>query len=115
MKHVKKYEDSNFDWFNVKNIIRATLSDDWEGLYIDGELINQGHSINYEDVIHKMINLKINLDGYKFAHLEIRKNNKYYELSDDVVEELGISNLPEQFRDFTELLHNAGYDTNLSF
>lgn len=112
MKHLKKFEDKTI--FLGKKIVIVTLSDDWEGLYIDGELIEEGHSINYESVLKSMIKQKINLADYTFGRLKIMKNSKYYELSDDDVDELGLSNLPTSLEEFLTLLHDDGFETNIN-
>jgi hypothetical protein len=35
----------------MKTLTLVTNYDDWEGLYLDGEMIEQGHKINWEDVL----------------------------------------------------------------
>lgn len=59
-------------------IIRA---DDWEGIYIDGELIDQGHTLG--DGNHTLYLLKLS-EKYNFKSKDV----KIYELNDEDVDEV---------------------------
>lgn len=64
--------------------INYVTGDDWEGLYIDGELVEENHSIRITDL------------------LEILKDRRlltfdYHEVGQDYLE--GLGNLPDNFND----------------
>ncbi len=48
-----------------KNTMVSASYDDWVGLYVDGKLIEQGHSINWYRLLEILINMGINLSNYK--------------------------------------------------
>lgn len=62
-----------------KKIIIVTNGDDWEGLYLDGKLITEGHSVSPRDICNA---LNINME--------------LVELSSEYLGEK-ISNLPKDF------------------
>jgi hypothetical protein len=114
MKYVKKYEEIEKvigSEIGGKQIIRVVLADDWEGLYIDGEIIDQGHSLNIRDVLFVMVEKKLNLDGYVVGSLSIKKNGKYYELSEDDSDNMHMYNLPKNINEFIDAVHKLGYTT----
>ena len=88
MKHLKKiYEDLK----NKKLILMR--GDDWEGIYYEGKLLYQGHSINWYDVLKKL--------GYA-------TKLKYIESEEDW-KELGWS-LPENIEDVQKILDAKKYN-----
>jgi len=52
------------------NIFEGTMVrvhfDDWEGLYIDGEIFEEGHSLYWVNLLEKLIKKGIDLNQYKF-------------------------------------------------
>ena len=49
MKYLKKINESS----NNKEIT-FVRGDDWEGIYLDGELLNEGHSVNVVSLLMKL-------------------------------------------------------------
>jgi len=62
MKYIKKITES----IENKDIV-IIETDDWSGLYYNGELISQGHEIRWIDVIERIFKVKI---GVKFIDSE---------------------------------------------
>ena len=85
MKHLKKFENSG------KNIT-IIYGDDWEGIYYNGELLNEGHSINLTDVLIKL--------GYTIENKQV---------SEEEWEELGDS-CPEKLEDVNVILNSKKYN-----
>jgi hypothetical protein len=74
MKHLKELNES------IKEKLVIVTGDDWQGIYIDGKLYNQGHSINYENVIENL--------GYTIRHIYIENDETWEKLDYNCPEEL---------------------------
>lgn len=53
--------------------------DDWQGLYINGKLFDQGHSIEFERFLRSMIGRQIIVENFKDHYLELDEDNEYLE------------------------------------
>lgn len=56
----------------VDEVVIVSGAEDWEGLYIDGKLVSEGHSIRVHDVLDALgVTLtRINLDDKQESQLE---------------------------------------------
>lgn len=88
--------------FDFKKTIFFINWDDWSGLYINGDLINQGHSINIYSVFKEICKLKINFSNYKICNIEIDRN-----LNEDDFEYFNY-NLPKTMKEYCDGLTNLG-------
>lgn len=88
--------------FDFKKTIFFINWDDWSGLYINGELINQGHSINIYSTFKEICKLKINFSNYNIYYLETDRD-----LTEDDFEYFSW-NLPKTMKEYCDLLINLG-------
>jgi len=54
---IKKVNEMSQTQSYDKTILVFDLSDDWSGLYIDGQLKTEGHSITYYDAIQELLKI----------------------------------------------------------
>ena len=40
--------------FNMNKLTIVTNNDDWDGMYLDGQLIDQGHQLDWEHILSKL-------------------------------------------------------------
>ena len=87
MKYLKKIYESIDD----KKIIIVHDNVDWEGLYYNGQLLDQGNNIQLEKVLKQL--------GYDI---------KYEDITDEDMEDLGT--LPQKLSDLQSLLNFKKYN-----
>lgn len=116
MKYLKSINENNklprkFDPSGRfrKTLITVGLADDWEGIYHNGILIEEGHSINWSNVIVELIEKGINLSGYTMYHFVHYKDGEYEDFP--FIEEW---NLPKNIEDYIDKIKEHGYSFKLS-
>jgi len=103
---IKKLNEMNQTRFSASNmILTVNISDDWSGIYIDGKLLTDGHSIRYDEVIIGLIKRGVNMSDYKLSSIIFEKDGKYYELREEDTDELNLYNCPENL---DELIDKVG-------
>ena len=75
MKYLKKINESVED----KNITIVS-GDDWQGLYLNGELLDQGHSANLREVLKSL--------GYNVENIYIEQEEIWEELGNSCPNDL---------------------------
>lgn len=85
MKYLKKIFE------NINNQIIIIRCDDWEGAYYNNKLLNQGHSIRWEEVLNQL--------GY---------NTEYKNISNEDMEDLQF--FPENIKDVETFLTSKKYN-----
>lgn len=80
---IKTFEQINEN-IDFNNIIYVLRSDDWDGVYINNNLIMEGHSIDLSKFINKLIELGIDFKNktYDNKYIEGDKSENFFELSD---------------------------------
>ena len=97
MKHLKLYES-----VENKDIVILSAGDyDWEGIYYNGKLINEGHNIDLSRVLKAL--------GYNIRFIYIEEGEE-----EEKEEEKGIFNifgrLPENLEDIETILATKKYN-----
>lgn len=90
-----------------KTIIEITIADDWEGIYLNGKLINDDHSIRYDQVLKTLIEKKIDLDSYQYMSLHHYKNGQISDWTEE--EETNLSGCTETIEEYLKIIADAGY------
>ena len=85
-KQIKTMKIKTFEQLNenieFENIIFLLQSDDWQGLYIDNNLIMEGDAIANYEFIEKFIELGIDFKNKKFDSTYIEdKSEEFFNLS----------------------------------
>lgn len=111
MKIKKLNELARFE--SSKLILSVSIGDDWSGLYCDGQLVTDGHSIRYDESIIGLIQMGINLKDYKIGDLEFQKDGKYYELRESDNDELGLYNCPKTLDELIEMVSSIGINVKI--
>jgi len=93
---IKKFNESVQDVSFEGTMVSARF-DDWEGLYIDGELFEEGHSIHWSRLLQKLIEKGVDLSKYKLTSFP-----RY--LTEEDGDELGGS-LPKKLIDLYKTLN----------
>jgi hypothetical protein len=93
---IKKFNESVQD-VNFEGTMVHAHFDDWEGLYIDGELFEEGHSLYWVRLLEKLIEKGVDLNKYK-----IKSFPRY--LTEEDGDELG-GNLPKNSIDLYKRLN----------
>lgn len=119
MKYLKKLnENTNFDNENglfEKTLINVQLADDWEGIYHNGKLLNEGHSVRWDMVIDTLIKEGVDLSGYKYSRLNHYKDGQYEDwTSIGKWGEPVMHNLPGNITEYISEIKKHGYDYKLS-
>lgn len=105
IQRVNEMIESKIDF---KKTIFFIYWDDWSGLYIDGNLINQGHSLNIYSIFKEICKLKINFSNYKICNLQIDR-----ELNENDFEYFNY-NLPTTMKEYYDELTNLGINIKIS-
>ncbi|MBD3195598.1 MAG: hypothetical protein GF317_11110 [Candidatus Lokiarchaeota archaeon] len=98
----------------LKNkITRVLLADDWEGLYVNDELADEGHSLNITDVIEWLIKNDVSMGEMTYNFFMLSKNGEYVDyITEDECDEIGSHCLPS-LHSFIERCEEFGYKVEL--
>lgn len=99
---------------NLKNkITRIFLADDWEGLYVNDELADEGHSLNLSDVIEWLIEHNVSMGEMTYNSFILSKNGVNVDyITEDECDNIG-SHCLSSLQSFIERCENFGYKVEL--
>lgn len=84
----------------MRVIIREVVYEDWKAIYINDNLVIDGHNVQIEDICEQLQNLIThNGDVYQQPDYITSISGEYYYLNDSYAEEYG---LPKKFSDIPE-------------
>lgn len=104
----------NFTNMELKNkITKVSFADDWEGIYLNDELINDGHSIDLSKVINSLIENDVSMGEMKYVYLQLFKNEVVCDwVTEDECEVFGWS-LPTNLNEYIQKCEELGYKVKL--
>lgn len=100
--------------FNHTILGLSAIGDDWEGLYVNGQLIDEGHSLYWSHVIKKLIQKGLDLSQYKLIGLELysKETGDYEDIAHEDADnnkDLLFYSCPKKISEFLDKVKEAGY------
>jgi hypothetical protein len=107
----KKVEEEKIDLKN--KITYVFFGDEWCGIFINDELITEGHSINTNELIEKLIEKEISMGELKNCLLDLDKNGKS-ELDEEEIGDKFNYELPGNLNEYIVGCQELGYKVKIS-
>lgn len=92
------------------------FADDWEGLYIENELISEGHSLRLDEVLKWLIDNDVSMGDLKYCNLQLSKHHKNYShVCENEIEDVFNCSLPQSLKEYIEKCEELGYNVELKY
>lgn len=107
-------QEDVFEPQSLDGTILRVIWDDWMGLYLNGELLTEGHSFNTSDVIKKLIKGNISMGNMKYGSIHIIKDGRLVDLptGEDGFELY--QSIPKTAEEYFDGLEKAGYEYKIN-